>query len=43
MNWNDNNNSPWGSNGGNNPWGGGSSNKDFEETLKKAKDRLGKF
>ena len=43
MNWNDNNNSPWGSGGGNNPWGGSSSNKDFENTIKKAKDRFGKF
>ena len=43
MNWNDNNNSPWGSGGGNNPWSGGSSNKDFENTIKKAKDRFGKF
>ena len=43
MNWNDNNNNgPWGSGGGNNPWGGGS-NKDFEDTIKKAKDRFGKF
>ena len=42
MNWNDNNNGPWGSGGGNNPWGGGS-NKDFEDTIKKAKDRFGKF
>ena len=39
---NDNNN-PWGSNGGNKPWGGGSSSKDFENTIKKAKDRFGKF
>ena len=43
MNWNDNNNSPWGSGGGNNPWGGGGSNKDFEDTFKKAKDKFGKF
>ena len=43
MNWNDNNNGPWGSGGGNNPWGGGGSNKDFEDTIKKAKDRFGKF
>ena len=35
MNWNDNNNGPWGAGGGNNPWGGGPSNKDFEDTLKK--------
>jgi len=44
MNWNNNNSGPWGSGGGgNNPWGGGSSNKDFEKTLKKAKDKFGKF
>ena len=45
MNWN-NNNSPWGSGNGNNPWGGGPSdkkNKEFEETIRKARDRLGKF
>ena len=42
MNWNDNNNSPWGSGGGKSPWGGGS-NKDFDDTLKKAKSSLGKF
>ncbi len=43
MNWNDNNN-PWGSGGGKNPWGGGSSNnKDFEDTIKKAKDSFNKF
>ena len=42
MNQNDNNSSPWGSGGGgNNPWGSGS--KDFENTIKKAKDRFGKF
>ena len=43
MNWNDNNKGPWGSGGGNNPWSGGPSNKDFENTIKKAKDRFGKF
>ena len=44
MNWNDNNSGPWGSGGGgNNPWGSGPSNKDFEATIKKAKDRFGKF
>ena len=44
MNWNDNNSGPWGSGGkGNNPWGNGSSNRDFENTIKKAKDRFGKF
>ena len=41
MNWDNNNKNgdgPWGS-GGNSPWGGGSSNnKDFEESLKKAKE-----
>ena len=44
MNWNKNNNDgPWGSNG-NNPWGGNqSNNKDFEESIKKAKERFGKF
>ena len=43
MNWNDNNN-PWGSGGnGNNPWGKGPSNQDFENTIRKAKDRFGKF
>lgn len=43
MNWNDNNSGPWGSGGGNNPWGGGSPSKDFEETIKKAKNRFGKY
>ena len=45
MNWNDNNKGPWGSNGqGNNPWsGGGPSNKDFEETFNKDKERFGRF
>ena len=44
MNQNDNNSSPWGSGGGgNNPWGSGPSNRDFENTIKKAKDRFGKF
>ena len=38
MNWNNNNQGPWGSGGGKNPWGGGPSNKDFEDTLKKARD-----
>ena len=46
MNYNKNNNdnnNPWGS-GGNNPWGGGSSNnRDFEDSLKKAKEKFGKF
>ncbi len=47
MNWNKNNNdnNPWGSGGGNNPWGGGNSNNnmDFEDSIKKAKERFGKF
>lgn len=43
MNWNDNNSGPWGSGGGNNPWGGGSSKGDFDDTLKKAKARFGKY
>ena len=47
MNWNKNNdNNPWGSGGdGNNPWGSGGSNNnmDFEESIKKARDRFGKF
>jgi len=44
MNWNDNNSGPWSSGGnGNNPWGSGPSNRDFEQTIKKAKDKFGKF
>ena len=44
MNQNDNNSSPWGSGGGgSNPWGSGPSSRDFENTIKKAKDRFGKF
>ena len=47
MNWNKNNNdnNPWGSgNNGNSPWGGGSNNNmDFEDSIKKAKDKFGKF
>ena len=49
MNWNKNNNDnkPWGSGGGNNPWSGGSggnsNNMDFENSVKKAKERFGKF
>ena len=47
MNWNKNNNdnNPWGPGGGNNPWGGGNSNNnmDFEDSIKKAKERFGKF
>lgn len=46
MNYNKNNNdnNPWGS-GGNNPWGGGNSpnNMDFEDSIKKAKEKFGKF
>jgi|TARA_B110000438_G_C15775014_1_gene633660 membrane protease subunit HflK len=45
MNWNKNNNdnNPWGS-GGNSPWGGNSSNnKDFEDSIKKAREKFGKF
>ena len=45
MNLNKNNidNNPWES-GGNNPWGGGSSgNKDLEDSIKKAKEKFGKF
>ena len=42
MNWNDNN-GPWGS-GGQNPWGGDKpNNKDFEESIKKARERFNKF
>ena len=48
MNWNKNNNdnNPWGSGGNNNPWGSGggnSNNMDFEESIKKARDKFGKF
>ena len=40
---NNDNNNPWGS-GGNNPWGGGSSNNtDFEDSIKKAREKFGKF
>ena len=43
MNKNNNNNGPWGS-GGNSPWGsGGSSTRDIEDSIKKAKERFGKF
>jgi membrane protease subunit HflK len=46
MNYNKNNNdnnNPWGS-GGNNPWGGGSNNNiDIEDSIKKAKEKFGKF
>ena len=41
---NNDNNNPWGS-GNNNPWGGGgsSNNMDFEDSIKKAKERFGRF
>lgn len=41
---NNNDNNPWGS-GGNNPWGGGgsSNNIDIEDSIKKAKEKFGKF
>ena len=49
MNWSNNNNNnnndgPWGS-GGKNPWGGGgsSNNRDIEESIRKARERFGKF
>ena len=43
VNKNNNDNNPWES-GGNNPWGGGSSgNKDLENSIKKAKEKFGKF
>ena len=45
MNYNksNNDNNPWGS-GGNNPWGGGSSNNtDFDDSIKKAKEKFSKF
>ena len=43
MNWKNNNDGPWGS-GGNNPWGGGSSsNPDLENSIKKAKEKFGRF
>jgi len=45
MNLNENNidNNPWES-GGNNPWGGGSSNnRDLEDSIRKAKEKFGKF
>ena len=48
MNWNKNNNdnNPWGSGGNNNPWGSGGSGdgpnrRDFEDSIRKAKDRFG--
>ena len=46
MNWNKNNNdnNPWGPGEGKSPWSGGNSNnRDFEDTIKKAKERFGKF
>ena len=43
LNQNNNDNNPWES-GGNNPWGGGSSNnRDLEDSIKKAKEKFGKF
>ena len=43
VNKNNNDNNPWES-GGNNPWGGGSSNnRDLEDSIKKAKEKFGKF
>ena len=43
LNKNNNDNNPWES-GGNNPWGGGSSNNtDFEDSIKKAREKFGKF
>jgi len=42
MNWKNNNDGPWGS-GGNNPWGGGSSNRDLDNSIKKAKEKFGRF
>ena len=41
-----NDNNPWGSGGNNNPWGGGngsSNNMDFEDSIKKAREKFGKF
>ena len=50
MNWNKNNNdnNPWGSGGNNNPWGSGGggdgpNRRDFEDSIRKAKDRFGNF
>ena len=47
MNYNKNNNenNPWGSGGGNNPWGsgGGSNNMDFEDSIKKAREKFSGF
>ena len=44
LNNNNNDNNPWGS-GGNDPWGGGgsSNNRDFEDSIRKAKEKFGKF
>ena len=43
LNKNNNDNNPWES-GGNNPWGGGSSNnRDLEDSIKKAREKFGKF
>ena len=47
MNYNKNNNdnNPWGSGGGSNPWGsgGGSNNMDFEDSIKKAREKFSGF
>ena len=43
MNWNSDNNNPWGSNGGGNPWGKGPTNQDFEKKIKKAREQFGRF
>ena len=46
FNKNNNDNNPWGSGGNNNPWGsdnGGPNRRDFEDSIKKAKDRFGRF
>mgnify|MGYP001975051780 CR=1 FL=1 len=48
MNWNknNNNNNPWGSGNDNNPWGSGNGSNDgmdFEDSIKKARDRFGNF
>ena len=42
MNWNNNDN-PWGSNKGGNSWGSQPPGQDLENTIKKYKDRLGRF
>ena len=42
MNWNNNDN-PWGSNKGGNSWGNQPPGQDFENTIKKVKDKFGGF